>query len=211
MQKLTIQRLVISFFSGVLLVSCGSNPMKDFNKTHVDQTMYTSPYFLDENLDYVYKANISVYGNEFSGICIIKKIDKNMHRVVFTTEFGNKLLDFEVSENDFKVNAIVEELDRKILTNTLKEDFRLLLREHFNVNARFENHTDHIYESADGKMFNYLYVSKKDNKLYKVGHTSKRKEKFSITFTSENNIFANKTVIDHQNIKLKIELNHFRN
>src|SRR6218665_2669598 len=93
MQKSMMQRLAISFLLGVFVVSCGSNPMKEFTKTAVERTIISPPYFSDSNVDYVYKSNISVYGNELSGIFIIKKITENTHRVVFTTEFGNKLLD----------------------------------------------------------------------------------------------------------------------
>jgi hypothetical protein len=53
-------------------------------------------------------------------------------------------------------------------------------------------------------------VSKKDQKLEKLVRSSKTKEKITITFTLENDIFAKKIVILHQNIKLKIELNYFK-
>ncbi|MNR67870.1 hypothetical protein D3C85_1920930 [compost metagenome] len=63
---------------------------------------------------------------------------------MFTTEFGNKLLDFEISEKTFKVNSIVSELDRKILVNTLREDFRLLLKKEYQIQEQFENESDDI-------------------------------------------------------------------
>jgi hypothetical protein len=103
----------------IVLVSCGS-VTKNYTPKKLDKTSYDVPYFSDSKTDYVYKTNISVYGNELSGIFIAKKINDTTHRIVFTTEFGNKLMDFEISENDFKVNSIVSELDRKILINTLK-------------------------------------------------------------------------------------------
>ncbi|MNQ55439.1 hypothetical protein D3C85_695340 [compost metagenome] len=145
-----------------------------------------------------------------SGIFIAKKINDTTHRVVFTTEFGNKLFDFEISEKSFKVNSIVSELDKKILINTLKEDFRLLLKKEYLIQEQFENESDNIYKSADGNRNNYLFVSKKEEKLEKLVRSSKTKEKITITFTLENDIFAKKVVILHQNIKLRIELNYFK-
>ncbi|MDR7208600.1 hypothetical protein [Flavobacterium piscis] len=176
----------------------------------LDKTSYEVPYFSNSKTDYVYKANIMVYGHELSGIFIAKKINDTTHRIVFTTEFGNKLLDFEISETAFKINSIVSELDRKILINTLKEDFRLLLKKEYLIEQQFENDASDIYKSKDGKRDNYLFLSKKDKKLEKVVHSSKIKEKITLTFTSENNIFAEKVEIIHQNIKLKIELNYFK-
>ena len=209
MQKSTIQFLLINCFLAVVLVSCGS-VTKNYTPKKLDKTTYEVPYFSEPKTDYVYKTNITVYGHDLSGIFIAKKINDTTHRVVFTTEFGNKLLDFEISEKTFKVNSIVSELDRKILINTLKEDFRLLLKKEYLLQKQFENESDNIYKSADGKRDNYLFVSKKERKLEKVVHSSKTKEKITITFTLENDTFAKKVVILHQNIKLKIELNYLK-
>ncbi|WP_281867057.1 hypothetical protein [Flavobacterium sp. GSB-24] len=209
MQKSTIQFLLINCFLAIVLVSCGS-VTKNYTPKKLDKTAVEVPYFSDSKTDYVYKTNISVYGNELSGIFIAKKINDTTHRIVFTTEFGNKLMDFEISETDFKVNSIVSELDRKILINTLKEDFRLLLKKEYLIQEQFENESADIYKSADGKRDNYIFISKKDQKLEKIVHSSKTKEKFTLLFNSENNIFAEKIQIIHQNIKLKIELNYFK-
>ena len=209
MQKSTIQFLIINCFLALVFVSCGS-VTKNYTPKKLDKTSYEVPYFSDSKTDYVYKTNITVYGNEISGIFIAKKINDTTHRIVFTTEFGNKLMDFEISDNDFKVNSIVSELDRKILINTLKEDFRLLLKKDYQIQEQFENDSADIYKSKDGKRDNYLFISKKDHRLEKIVHSSQTKEKFTLTFSSENNIFAEKIQIIHQNIKLKIELNYFK-
>ncbi|CAA9199765.1 hypothetical protein FLA105534_02791 [Flavobacterium bizetiae] len=209
MQKSTIQFLIINCFLALVFVSCGS-VTKNYTPKKLDKTSYEVPYFSDSKTDYVYKTNITVYGNEISGIFIAKKINDTTHRIVFTTEFGNKLMDFEISDTDFKVNSIVSELDRKILINTLKEDFRLLLKKDYQIQEQFENDSADIYKSKDGKRDNYLFISKKDHRLEKIVHSSQTKEKFTLTFSSENNIFAEKIQIIHQNIKLKIELNYFK-
>lgn len=210
MQKLTIQYLIISSFLLVFISSCSTlNVVKEYKSSIAEATSFDVPYFTNPNLDYVYKANISVYGNELSGIFIAKKINDTTHRVVFTTEFGNKLLDLEISETNLKINSIVEELDRKILINTLTNDFRLLLRSHYLIKNQFDNNQNKVYMTEDGKMLNYLFVSKSNNVLNKIVHTSKRKEKINLFFTSENNIFASKIIMQHYNIKLKIELNYF--
>ena len=179
MQKSTILFLLTS----VLLISCASNPVvKDYVSKTPEKQSFDVPYFANPETDYVYKANISVYGNELSGIFIAKKMNATTHRVVFTTEFGNKLMDFEISETDFKVNSIVSELDRKILINTLKADFRLLLRHHFAVQEQFENSENRVYKSNEGNRFNYLFVSKSSGKLLKIVQTSSRKEKINLSY-----------------------------
>ncbi|WP_264564766.1 hypothetical protein [Flavobacterium sp. N3904] len=211
MQKSTNLPLRISYLLLLFLISCTTNKVvKGYQPTNLEKTSFEVPYFSNPDIDYVYKANITVYGKELTGIFIAKKINETTHRVAFTTEFGNKLLDFEISETDFKVNSIVDELNKKILINTLKSDFRLLLRSHYVTKAQFENQQNKIYLSKQGKMLNYLFVFKSDNSLNKIIHASKRKEKITLFFASENNIFASRIVIKHKGIPLKIELNYFK-
>lgn len=211
MQKSTIPYSIISVFLVLILSSCSSlNVVKGHNPVALNKNIFEVPYFSNPEMDYVYKANITIYGNELSGIFIAKKINDTTHRVVFTTEFGNKLLDFEISETDFKVNSIVEELDRKILVNTLKDDFRLLLKNSHKIKQQYENQESKVYLSEDEATNNYLFISKADNRLNKIVNASKRKERINLIFTSENNIFATKIVIQHYNIKLRIELNYLQ-
>ncbi|MBE8724922.1 hypothetical protein [Flavobacterium hungaricum] len=209
MQKSTIQFLLINCFLLLILVSCGS-VAENFTPKKLEKTTFEVPYFSDPKIDYVYKTNITVYGNDISGIFIAKKINDSIHRVVFTTEFGNKLLDFEISDKSFKVNSIVSELDRKILINTLKEDFRLLLQKEHRITAAFEKDGFDIYKSKDQNRDNYLFVSQTSNKLEKIIRASKTKEKITLLFNSENNIFADKIQIIHQNIKLQIVLQYLK-
>ena len=209
MQKLTILFLISTLF---LVASCATNHLeKEWKPVTPETPVYNLPYFANPEIDYAYKANISIYGNDLSGIFIAKKINGTTHRVVFTTEFGNKLLDFEISETDFKVNSIVDELNRKIVINTLKNDFRLLLKNQFVIKEQFEDTENKIYKCEDGNEFNYFFVSKNENKLFKMVHSTKIKEKISMNFTSENNTFAQNIIIQHYNIKLKIELNSLKN
>ena len=211
MQKSTIPFLIISFFLLVVLNSCAVKTVKDFDKIPVSKAIYKTPYFSDKSVDYVYKSSISVYGRDFGGIFIAKKINETTHRIVFTTEFGNKLFDFEIAGNEFKVNFILEELDRKIIVNMLKRDFMLLLINEFQVDEEFENTDFTVLKSKEDKRFNFLFVSKKNIKLEKLVHSTKSKEKISIEYLSENNTLAEKIIIDHKNIKLRIELNFLRN
>ncbi len=211
MQKSTILFLITSYIAVVFLASCSSvNLVQDYKTARIEKPFFQNTYFANPEIDYVYKANISVCDNELTGIFIAKKINETTHRVVFTTEFGNKLLDFEISETNFKINSIVEELDRKILINTLKNDFRLLLKKDFLVAAKYENTQNRVYKNEDGKMYNYLFSSALDGKLYKIAQASKTKEKINISFTTESNIFADNIIIQHYNIKLRIELNYFK-
>ncbi len=205
-----IRFLLISSFS-VLLFSCKPYEITNAVKKETSIKEFQNQYFANPEMDYVYKAHIDVYGNELSGIFIAKRINDSIHRVVFTTDFGNKLLDFELSETDFKVNYIMEDLDKKMVVNTLRDDFRLLLRVDYSIVESLDNEEYYIYKSADKKRFNYFFVNKTDGKLVKLINASKCKEKVVFEFASENSTFAENITILHKNIKLKIELNQISN
>lgn len=95
MQKLTIRLFLISFF-GLLFFSCKSYQLEGVKENLELDKKVQNNYFSNPETDYVYKANIEVYGNNIGGIFIAKPINDTLHRVVFTTDFGNKLMDFEL-------------------------------------------------------------------------------------------------------------------
>lgn len=208
MQKSKTLFLVINLF---FLISCKTNDIvSNYKSIELKEKEFSNVYFSNQEIDYVYKTNITIYGKEISGIFIIKKINSTQHRIVFTTDFGNKLMDFERSENDFKINYIVDELNKKIVINTLKKDFDLLLKNNFFITQKFENELLTIYKSDSEKQYNYLFIDKKSNQLLKIINSTKRKEKIVVNFSSENNIFANHIIFQHYNIQLKIELNYLK-
>lgn len=202
--------LVISSCS-LLLSSCSTvKTVTGFEQKETALKTYFSTYFSDPKKDYIYKAQIAVYGRDFGGIFIAKKINDTVYRAAFTTEFGNKLFDFEVTDNSFKVNYILEELDKKIIVNTLKRDFMLLLKKNHEVGAQYEDGLNTVYKANDGKRFNYLFINKASGRLLKLVNATKFKEKTIISYISESDKLAKNIVIDHKNIKLKIELNYLQ-
>lgn len=210
MQKWMRRFLLISLLS-VFAVSCKTYQIENAVKRNLTVSEYKNSYFSDPEKDYVYKAHIEVYGKQLSGIFIAKRISEAVHRVVFTTDFGNTLLDFELSETDFKVNYIQDDLDRKVIVNTLRDDFRLLLKVDHQVQEVFENEDCMIYKSADKDRYNYFFEDKEDKRLVQVINASKSKKKVIIGFDSKNTIFAEDIIIQHKNIKLTITLNQITN
>jgi hypothetical protein len=181
--------------------------LKGYRQLNEHVGVYNISYFSDREKDYVYKARVFAYGNELTGIFIAKKLDDTTHRVVFATEFGNKLLDFEISENGFKVNSIVEEMDRKLLIHILKKDFRLLLRPRYQISKQLENASAKVYV-AKHRNDKILLFTTSDGKLAKIVNASGRKAKTNISFTSIENTIAEQITIQHSTILLKIELDY---
>ena len=149
---------------------------------------------------------MDIYNNHVSGILIIKKINDTTHRVVLTSDFGNKLIDFEISEHNFKLNYVLPDLDKKIVINFLKNDFQHLLRREYPVNSRFENKESNIYLSKLDKKTYYLFFNKKNGLLNQIIYTKNNKEKIDFTFAAKKHIFADSLNLQHKDFKINIKL-----
>jgi len=199
--------LLISFLF-VTLVSCGTlATTKNLVAKPVSKNL-ENPYFSNTKTDYVYKAKIDVNKNHLGGLLIVKKIAENHHRVVFTTEFGNKIFDFEFIDNVFKMNAILDKLNKKIVVNALKKDFQLLVTENNSVTKKF-NSLDHtIYQTNLNNKDNYYFVNKNKNLLENIIMASKHKEKVSLLFDEVISSLARNINITHHNFNMTIQLNY---
>lgn len=191
-----------------LFVSCKSYQVQDAVSVDNSLQFVQNQYFSDVSLDYVYKTHIEIYGNKMGGIFIAKRINDSIHRMVLTTDFGNKLLDFEISENSFKVNFIIDNLDKKIIINTLRDDFRTLLQVNSKVFKTYKRNNEVIYQTEYNA---YYYFDEVSRNLTKIIKTNKRKEKVVFTFDSKKTTFAENINIQHFNIKLKIDFNQLSN
>ncbi|MBO0591064.1 hypothetical protein I2486_06545 [Cellulophaga sp. E16_2] len=188
----------------LLFLACGSYTKKNnFQFKKVSNSSIHNSYFSNKTKDYVYKANIAIYGNNFSGIFVIKKLGESNHRMVFTTEMGSKIFDFSYLDDTFNVNFIIEGMDKAILINILKKDFKVLIQEELPVIKSYASQDTLVYETT---IWNKKYFYFKSQQLDKVVRTSKRKEKVAYLFTEVNDTIANQIKIIHSNIKLSINL-----
>ncbi|SEK27775.1 hypothetical protein SAMN04487910_0145 [Aquimarina amphilecti] len=203
--------LLISIFC-VSIFSCKVATVENFIETEVkSDDVVHNPYFSNAAIDYVYKSDISVYGNEFSGILILKRIAPQRHRIVFTSQFGSTFFDIEIGNESYKIHSIVEQLNRKIILNTLIKDFSLLIKENGKVAERYHNDAYNVLKNENDKYSNYYFYNIFDQKLDKIVNATKRKEKVIILFNeiSEDQVAEN-IRIDHKNIRLNIELNFLK-
>ncbi len=195
-----------------LLFSCGVPTIKGLPEYNVNLSQFINPYFANVNTDYVYKAKLNVYDKVFGGILIIKKLKENNHRIVFTTNFGNKIFDFEFIENDFKTHFIMEEINRKIIINILKRDFQILTQENNNVNRAFKKGSQFdIYQTKINHRFNHYVVDSQTKELIKIINSTQSKEKIIITFDNVQNSIAENIQIQHKNIPINIDLTFLNN
>lgn len=188
----------------LLFIACGSYSKKqNLQIKNTPTRSIQNLYFSDTSKDYVYKANIAVYDNDFSGIFIVKKIGESNHRIVFTTEMGNKIFDFSFFDDAFKVNFILEDMNKAILINILKKDFKVLVKEKLPVIKSYSLQDTLVYETTILNKEHFYFKTQQLDKIVRVGNG---KEKVVFLFSEINDTIANQIKILHSNIKLNINL-----
>jgi len=188
-----------------LLAGCASYQQRNnFEKQEVSDKAIINPYFSDVTKDYVYKANIAVYDKSFGGLFIVKKIEENHHRIVFTTEMGAKIFDFSFHKDEFKVNYVLDEMNKKILLNILEKDFRVLVRENEKVISKSIKEKSELFETEIiNKRYYYLF---NEGVLNRITRANNGKEKVVFLFSKISDATAKNIQILHKNIKLTINL-----
>ena len=198
-------RFLLSSFCLFLLVGCASYPsQKGFEPANDFQEKTTNPYFSNTQKDYVYKAKIDAFNKSFGGLFIVKKLGERHHRIAFTTEIGNTIFDFTFKGNDFKVNRVLKELDKKVLLNILKRDFKALIQEKSRVKNSFKLAQDTVLQTDILSKKHYFYYN--NGQLHKIARVDRNKEKVEFKFTRIEEQFAKEIEIAHHNFKLHIAL-----
>ncbi|MDB2606338.1 hypothetical protein N9Y48_01030 [Zobellia sp.] len=198
-------RYLLSSLYFFLLIGCASYPVQNGFDSAANSLEETSNlYFSNTKKDYVYKAKIDAFNKSFGGIFIVKKLGEDHHRIAFTTEIGNTIFDFTFEGNDFKVNRILKELDKKVLITILKRDFKALIQEHSKVKNQFSLQNQTVLQTDILSKKHYFYYSK--GQLQKILRVDNNKEKVAFSFTNIEQQFAKEIEIAHHNFKLHIAL-----
>lgn len=195
--------LVISVL--LILFSCKTYPTRQglVKEELIPDEIILNGYFSNPEVDYVYKANINVYDNNFSGIFIVKKTGEKSHRVVFTTEMGNKLFDFSFENGKFEVNYILENINKKRFIKILRRDFQVLIREVVKVDSLYSINNEEVIET---KINNQRYYFYKNGYINKIVSEKNGKQKVVFIFSKVSNKIAQQINIKHIDVKLNIKL-----
>lgn len=196
--------LTLSFLF-ILLSSCSPYPVKmGFQSIHNNKITLKNEYFSNPSLDYIYKASINAFGKDFSGVLIVKKINAEEKRVVFTTEMGTTLFDFSFFQNKYVVNYIIEEINKKVIIKKLQHDFKILITERLEVEENFRKDENLILKTELDKEECYYFFT--ERKLRFIKQINNGKERIEFQFSKINNNIAQNIKIAHKNLPITIQL-----
>lgn len=198
-----MRKLILLFLVCNTLWSCKTNQIIGSEST---SEIIINPYFNNTEEDYIYQAKINAFSKEFTGFFIAKKIDETSHRVVLTSDFGNTLLDFTITENDFKVNYVLNDLNKKPLIKMFESDFRILLQSEIQTNAKLNSETEiNYYVKYKKNILEYVYKKDK-NELFFIKKFKKYKENVTFDFKEIDQDKCSSISIEHKNWPITIQL-----
>ena len=190
------------------MLSCSFPLTRGLTEDSPTDEYIANTYFSNTSTDYVYKANFEILNNNFGGILIIKKIGQYKYRVVFTTEFGNKLFDLELENGSIEINYIVDDLNRELILDMISSDFKTLLHEKARIDAQYNGDLEYILKSSFNGTKQYYVVLKETSVLTKIVSSTKNKENFAIDFLEIKGGIATVILISHKKFNAKLKLDY---
>lgn len=158
----------------------------------------------------LFKARIQLYNKHFSGLLFIKSIKNNTKRIVFVTEIGIKIFEFEFINNDFNVHYCLEIFNKKVILKTLEKDIKLLLMNNLAEKKvkifEAKKSKNKVYKLKENCQSNYYFIDKETGNLIKIENSSGIFRKVIIELNDYKEGFPNKINIVHPGIKLNIQL-----
>jgi hypothetical protein len=164
---------VLFLSSLVLFISC--SPLKGYRKTGVvlpaDKTL--SP-FTELSKPVLYRAEIDIAKNHFSGLLFVKKLEEST-RLTFVTEMGMSIFDFEIKDQQIRLISIMEGLNKPALVKVLSEDMqRIFVGNHFS-SEEFKKENELAYRQTSSPRYYYLLGEDKTlDKLIVKGRLTKK-------------------------------------
>lgn len=209
-----MRNLLLSSF--VFFVGIGCNyghykRLKPLDSVPNEKPPVLNPVFKDSFNSFLFRTNIRLYTKDFSGLLITKQVEPGDYRVIFTTELGMKLFDFEFRDTSFTLHYCASQFNRPIILSTIKKDIEILLMNDIHgkttklLSDKKNMYTIYKIKSADN--YNYFYSENTTKNLVRIEHSGKNRKKIIYSLDNYQGNFPNHILIKHSDIRLKIELN----
>ncbi len=211
MHRLLLKNLLLSSLLLFIFISCSPTHGYKLAGKEVVTSSHVRP-IIDSDSSLLYKAKITFYNQYFSGLILLKQTDTAISHLVFVTELGMKMFDFQIQDNELKLIYVFEPLNKPEVLNLLKNDLKLIFLQHLlNKEACFykkKGGNTRIYKIYDGKLKNYYLVDPSEKKIKRTIVKKNLLIKEKVDYSYDNSLIINNIKLKHKGlIRLKIELN----
>ena len=195
-----------------IFVFLGCSPTRNLEKIKTGNG-YTSPPEAVIGKDFntlLYKADIELLGNFYSGLFFIKYDTlQNAHFIVAMSEIGLSFLDMTFINDEMKINNIQPFLDRRSVKKNLKNSFKMLLKDVGVIEvASLYKEKDNgikVFKIKD-KSNRYYYFCNKHNKTEKIIKRRFWRNRQSILISYNSKQYPQSIVLLNEGINFSMEL-----
>ncbi len=210
LQLRNLYLLLSSFCLVACLNSCRISKYKHTTSCNrVFITRQAFPPVLNETTVSKFKATIDVLKNHLSGIIIVKKTDSVSTHIIFVTEIGMKLFDFEWKDNQMTPVYVFEPINKPTLINALQTNFKaIFLLDVFNApaGACSNKHFKSYYE-LEGYKYRYIVADTlKGITTQSIFNKNKKSCRINYNFVPENKTYNHIKCIQYGFVKIRTEL-----
>lgn len=154
----------------------------------------------------LYSASIDVVGHHMSGLFFLKTMPDSSQRAVFSNEAGVTYFDFEWRKNgEFRVHRVIKKLKKKIVLNTLKKDFELVLVPP-SIVALMKKKEANEYLSLRKKEQLIFKTNTDCSSITSIDVMGRKSKLVNVRFFPEGQNIPDSVSIVHFNFNMKIEL-----
>lgn len=159
-----------------------------------------------------YKTSIDVLKNHLTGLLVVKKTDSLTTRIVFVTELGMKMFDFEARGHHIQAVYVFDPLNKPVMIEALKRNFNnLLLLNAYNQEAgKCAKGSRLIFEIKDPKDKSYYTVEDQDTHaatLQETFHKRKHESRTEYTYDKTTGLYSRIKTKQYGLVKFYFELN----
>ncbi len=197
---------ILILSSILVLFGCSSKTSNSISHAKVNNTCLINSKATFESV--LFNTQVNVINHHLSGLLLMKRIQNDTIRVVFTNELGIKYFDFEFTQNNFRVIDCIRKLKKKIIIEQLKKNFNLILMNHNNISEYQLVKTDSTRQyRLDGKKEQTYYITDTTcSKVLRIETANEEKKKIVIYLNGEKNGIADNIFIHYQTFRFDINL-----
>lgn len=120
-------RIIFLLLSSLILSSCAYHKLASYKKRSDVQVSSVIKPVIPESNAVKYKASIDVLNRHFTGLIVLKQTDPETKHLVFVTELGMRMFDFEMKGDSMKPVFVFDALNKPKLVNALVRNFETIL------------------------------------------------------------------------------------
>lgn len=130
-------RIIFLLLSSLVFSSCAYHKLTSYKKqSDLLITQTNLQPVIPSSIAVKYKASIDLLNKHFTGLIILKQTDADTKHLVFVTELGMRMFDFEMKGDSMKPVFVFDALNKPKLVTALVRNFKtILLIDWFNKTA----------------------------------------------------------------------------